>query len=92
MWRTDTFKSGRIVKSNDIYRVDLTKDSPVLYKRFPIPENEKVKKDAMGADDSAQTFSAIMDFLSPLPAFRYVKVDPEQLENIVQVIEDCRSL
>ncbi len=91
IWRTDTYKNARVIKGNDIYRVDLTKEEPVLYKRFPIPENEKVKKDAAGDNEGAKIFSAIMDFLSPLPAYRYEKVSADQLENIVQMIDDCRK-
>ena len=87
----NTFKNGDTRKSGEIYRVDLTKDQPVLYKRYPIPKNQQEKRDAMGTDEDAQILSALLDFIQPLPAYKYEQVDSSELETIVEIIKDCRK-
>ena len=91
IYGSNTYKNGGVRKSGEIYRVDLTKDQPVLYKRYPIPKNEQEKRDAMGDDEDAQILSAVLDFVQPLPAYKYEQVDPNELKTIVEVIKDCRK-
>jgi hypothetical protein len=87
----NTFRKGEERKSNEIYRVDLTREEPVIYKRMPIPKSEQGRTDAMGSDENAEWFTAIADFLNPLPQFRYVKIDTTELKTIVEIIKDCRK-
>lgn len=87
----NTFKNGSTRKSGEIYRVDLTKDEPVLYKRFPIPKNQQEKRDAMGTDEGAQILSALLDFIQPIPVFKYEQVDSSELKTVVEIIKDCRK-
>lgn len=88
---TNTFTNERRRKTDEIYRVDLTKDRPVVYKREVIPENEQQKHDGLGFEDEFLT--TLLDFVQPFPRFNYVKVDrPGELERIVDVVRDCRRL
>lgn len=91
IYSSNKFKDGKVRKSGDIYRVDLTKDEPVVYRRYPIPENKQAKKDAMGTDEGAQILSAMLDFLQPLPRFKYEQVDPDELKRIVEIAKEVKA-
>ena len=91
---SNTFSGGREVQNRDIYRVDLTRDKPVIYKRVPIPENELEKRDAMRdhvSDDEMETVSVLLDFVQPHPVWKYEEIDASELENIVEMIKNCRD-
>ncbi|HCM82365.1 MAG: hypothetical protein UW22_C0032G0009 [Candidatus Gottesmanbacteria bacterium GW2011_GWB1_44_11c] len=87
----NTFINGDERKSGEIYRVDLTRGQPVLYRRYPIPKNEREKRDALGTDEEAQILSALLDVVQPLPVYKYEQVDSRGLETIVEIVKDCRD-
>lgn len=86
-----TYSSGDTNKQCDIYRVDLTGEYPILYKRFPIPESEQEKRDAMGDDEDTEMMSALLDFVQPLPVWKYEQVNTSELEDLVKYIKECRD-
>jgi len=91
IYSLNMYKNGDTRQSVEIYRVNLTKDEPVLYKRYPIPKNEQEKRDAIGTNEGAQIVSALLDIIQPLPVFKYERTDVSELETIVEIIKECKN-
>lgn len=83
------FTDGTLRKSGEIYRVDLTKDQPIAYKRVPIPVNEQQSRSQISHEN--QLLTAIANYLEPSPAFTYVEVAISELERVTQTVNQCRK-
>ncbi len=63
----------------------------MIYKRFPIPESERGKKDALGTTEEDKILSVIWDFVQPLPEWRYREVGSYELDRVMEVLEEMRG-
>jgi hypothetical protein len=91
IYNKNTFQNGVVKDHNDIYRIDVTGNQPVVYKRFPLPKSTYQRHDAMGLpEDDASTLSAILDIIQPLPVHTYKQVSPAILPELISTIRECR--
>jgi hypothetical protein len=91
IYGTNTFKNGVVRDHNDIYRIDVTGNQPVVYKRFPLPKSTYQRHDATGlAVEDASTLSAILDITQPLPVYTYKQVSSVILPELISTIHECR--
>jgi len=86
----NAFLEGSERKSGEIFRIDLTKSKPVIYRREPVSEKEPQKHDALGYEDKVLT--ALLDFVQPFPRFTYVKVPDSELERVTRIVSNCRKM
>lgn len=82
--QTNIFKNKSELVTKDVYRIDLTKDPPVGYKRRSIPDHETIK-----ADDSLLV--AAMKFIQPDPAYTYDMISEKELQSVFNTALKCKK-